>query len=186
MVINEPIILDNVLPQLYANQIEDAIFKPGNFNWYFREDITSADLIDYSEQKTMGFSHVFMDNFNITSHFFDIISSIPQFCFDRAGINYNNYKIINARTFLQIAQPNARLYDNVHIDCLDPHIVCLYYVTDSDAETYMFGKTKESEITSKIKPKKNRAVLFDGLTYHSSSNPHEGKRVVINFDIVSI
>ena len=183
MIINEPIILDNVLPEIYADRIYNTIFTPGNFPYYFVEDITSIDS-SYSEQTTMGFAHVFMNDYNIKSQFFDLISSIPKFSFEKCGINYNDYKIVNARSFLQIPQPNTRQYDNAHIDFLDPHIVCLYYVNDSDAETYIFGKEKDSEITQKIKPKRNRAIVFDGLTYHSSSNPAVGKRVIINFNLL--
>jgi hypothetical protein len=182
--IKQPIVLDNALPQSYAEQIEETIFSPGNFPWYFVEDITSPDP-NYSDQRTMGFSHVYMNNEVVTSDFYGLVSLIPEFCFNSCDLNYSYYKIINARSFLQIPQPNTKEYDNVHIDYLSPHIVCLYYVTDSDADTFIFGKTKKSELSLKVKPKKNRAVVFDGLTYHSSSNPNLDKRVIINFNLIT-
>jgi hypothetical protein len=62
-------------------------------------------------------------------------------------------------------------------------LVILYYVNDSDGDTYFFGKEKDSELVQKITPKKNRAVIFDGSTWHASSLPSKNHRIVINFNL---
>ena len=70
--------------------------------------------------------------------------------------------------------------------------VILYYVNDSDGDTVIYkeryiGTDKPQTLTElkRIEPKRGRVVVFDGLHYHSSSNPRKNSyRCVINFDIV--
>lgn len=64
----------------------------------------------------------------------------------------------------------------------------LYYVNDSDGDTFIFNeKIKNGVIPSvltlnkRITPKKNRLVVFDSSRYHASSNPRFSReRIVIN------
>lgn len=69
-----------------------------------------------------------------------------------------------------------------HIDIVDtPHFVLLYYLNDSDGDTFFFEKNR---IVKRIKPKKNRLIYFDGSILHASSSPKKNnKRLVINLDI---
>ena len=82
-----------------------------------------------------------------------------------------------------------------HVDLYYPHIVLLYYVNHSDGDTVIYKErhpgTGNSQFPQtlteikRIKPKRGRVVIFDGLYYHSSSNPRKNSyRCVINFDIV--
>lgn len=50
-----------------------------------------------------------------------------------------------------------------------PHMVCLYYVNDSDGPTYFY--TQEGKISHRIEPKKGSAVIFNGNIIHAGSNP---------------
>ena len=76
-----------------------------------------------------------------------------------------------------------------HIDMNIPHMVLLYYVNDSDGNTIIFNeKYCYEEITTLtvdkvITPKAGSAIIFDGLTYHSSSSPKNTKeRIVLNIN----
>ena len=82
-----------------------------------------------------------------------------------------------------------------HVDLYYPHTVILYYVNDSDGDTVIYkerytgtGKPQFPQTLTELKriePKRGRVVVFDGLHYHSSSNPRKNSyRCVINFDIV--
>lgn len=50
-----------------------------------------------------------------------------------------------------------------------PHMVCLYYLNDSDGPTFFY--TQEGKISHRIDPKKGSAIVFDGSILHAGSNP---------------
>jgi hypothetical protein len=86
---------------------------------------------------------------------------------------------------------------NPHVDFYFPHYTLLYYVNDSDGDTFIFNEKVNMYDSSKIKeypeeftllkrvsPKMGRAVLFNGLHYHSSSTPTKtDERTAININL---
>ena len=74
--------------------------------------------------------------------------------------------------------------NNLHIDQKEKHQTILYYLNNSDGDTYFYKKNKKT-IEKKITPEKNKAVLFDGLTYHASSKPIKNMyRLVLNINLI--
>ena len=70
-----------------------------------------------------------------------------------------------------------------HIDMKEKHKVILFYLNDSDGDTYFYDK--DHNIIDSVTPKENRAVLFDGSILHSSSKPVEfAKRIVLNINLM--
>lgn len=62
-----------------------------------------------------------------------------------------------------------------------PHLVCLYYINDSDGPTYFFDKNMN--IIQEVHPKQGRVILFDGSQLHAASNPKTNPlRMVININ----
>ena len=82
-----------------------------------------------------------------------------------------------------------------HVDMYRPHYTLLYYVNDSDGDTILWNEkvTKDSEeypdrftIMGRVSPEKGRAVLFNGLHYHSSSIPKRAtERIAININLLT-
>lgn len=179
MMIN-PIILDDLLPKSYANEIENILLKPF-FPWYFVEDVTyDTQLYNLKEEeKSQAFSHSFLLH-DITSNYFDLVKIIPHIALQKINTEIN-FSYLRARTFLQLPVTNPKP-NGIHTDDDAPHIVCLYYVNDSDGDTLLFDNKKQNIIKS-ISPKKNRVVIFDGSIPHCSSEPSKNKRCVINFNI---
>lgn len=170
-----PIILDDVLPKQYADKIEDTLFS-NTFPWMFSEDIT----YNSPSQKTPAFSHLFYDTeHGMISPYQYLIEPIYFTALEKA--QYGKMRCIQARSFFQLPLLNRREYNNRHVDNKMPHVVVLYYVNDTDGDTFFFNK---DEITHRVAPKKNRAVVFDGSIHHSSSTPTITKRAVINFNLV--
>ena len=89
-------------------------------------------------------------------------------------------QIDRIRVFTHLPSPNPGK-DAIHTDSNDPHLVCLYYVNDSDGDTILFENDGETEI-KKIAPKKNKIVFFDGSIKHCSSRPSKSTRSIINFN----
>jgi hypothetical protein len=76
-----------------------------------------------------------------------------------------------------------------HVDMTNPHMVLLYYVNDSDGDTvifdqkYCYGDNPILTVNRTVSPKDGAAILFDGLTYHSSASPqHTKERIVLNIN----
>lgn len=80
-----------------------------------------------------------------------------------------------------------------HVDSFQKHKTLLYYVDDSDADTWFFkerfnpdrAEPTDFHAVASITPKRGDAVLFDGWVYHASSYPiKDFKRLTININFV--
>jgi hypothetical protein len=118
------------------------------------------------------------------------------------GISINGLKRIR---FGLLTGTDNKVVNTPHVDFYEPHITGLFYFNNSDGETVFYKKNHDlsmdptsvpqwvttwehnlDEIETKIECKENRLVLFDGLTYHSSTRPTDvSKRVVMNFNIIT-
>lgn len=179
--ISDVIIIDDLLPKGFADEIEYCLLRT-DFPWYFIEDVTwsygdkLADLPE--EKKSPALTHTLYHE-NQISGYFNLIRVIPHTALKKLDIE-TEVNFTQARSFLQLPLLNQQK-NNVHIDSTVPHTVCLYYVCDSDGDTILFDKYTK-EVIQSVTPKKNRAVLFNGLIPHCSSVPSKSKRCVINFN----
>jgi hypothetical protein len=174
-------VVDNFLPKQVADEIYTMLFS-GDFPWFFKEDVTYDSYDETRTKNSPGFSHVFFNLQNGPSSFYFYVNTLPFI----GKVQLPPSQIIKARTFLQLATntPQKDAHNNKHIDTKEPHIVLLYYVCDSDGDTFLMSKDETSDIvTKRISPKKNRALIFDGSMYHASSKPEHTNRCVINFDL---
>tara|TARA_B100001250_G_C19684468_1_gene737376 strand:+ start:491 stop:811 length:321 start_codon:yes stop_codon:yes gene_type:complete len=95
---------------------------------------------------------------------------------------------------LQKVLPEKEIFYNPpHFDPIPPDlsstnqkmIIFLYYVNESDGDTFFFKDYLDVNIEKRISPKKGRVVLFDGEHCHASSPPQQTKsRCVINANIL--
>ena len=89
------------------------------------------------------------------------------------------------RVFIKSDMPDDK-YNTPHIDVPDANFKSLlYYVNDSDGDTFVFNETfhdrKDLTIRKRVSPKKGRAVVIDSNTWHASSNPrNHANRIVLN------
>ncbi len=181
-------VIDDLVPESYSGRLVNACMS---MPWYLLENISGYDkslgdgTITSSFQ--FGFSHQAMDA-NGTSGEFEKFLPLIYVMEEKTNIKVNElYRVrIALNTFTGVETQH-----NAHVDMEDPHKVLLYYVNDSDGDTIMYqemfeeGKPKPSIFTVKqrIAPKRNRAVVFDGLRYHSSSKPTKNPfRFIVNVD----
>jgi hypothetical protein len=173
------IVIDDVLPESYADSIEGTLFSP-TFPWFYTDDITyEIGSREELQSMTFGFFHLLFSEGRQHSNFFSYFEPIVHIALDKT-IKLKNPYVLQARSFMQFPIKNKKEYNNKHIDTRTPHFVVLYYVNDSDGDTFLFEGT---DIRQRISPKKNRVVIFDGSIYHASSNPDTNKRAVINFNV---
>ena len=176
-----PIIIDNALPQSLADEFE-LMLASSAFPWYFVADVTFAK--DKVGTSVPAFQHSYYNpDEGSTSAFFNPIAVIPNIVLDKIGYT-NRPHVIRCKSFLQLPliRNDDYTHNSTHLDLPIPHVVCLYYVNDTDGDTYIYD-TNNEKLIERITPRKNRAVVFDGLCYHASSLPTKDKRIIINFDL---
>ena len=195
-------VYDNFLPDNFADDIEN-LHTRYNFDWYrapntgvFPEE---GDWKKFEDSgitfwKKNGIIQGFMDNRTLES---------PQFChvfYDKIKGSMSDYTS-EVENILKYVYTNPRkvsvdrIKSNLNVNLtgykeenyLLPHTdssedtakSLLYYVNDSDGDTYFFDRNMN--IVDTVSPKKNRAILFSSNILHAGSNPiRSNKRMVIN------
>jgi len=201
--LNKVYVIDDVISKSYQDMVENELLGQ-HTPWFYKKDI-SYNVADarYTEKtnnaKTPTLGHLF---FNIdgsgvvTPGLHCMTLPIALQTFDKAGVEYG--QLIKSRSFMHFPLADAlrREHDTPHIDYDVPHLVCLYYVNDSDSDTFIFDKTLadhhpdnsfegiEFNTVQRISPKKGRAIIFDGTIYHASSIPTKDVRCVVNFNFM--
>lgn len=189
-------IFDNILSLEHQNVIEQLLLSQ-QFSWYFSENTSKLDdnfeyhhYLNKNVKEYFQFTHVFfncdLENLSSTknSNHADIILNILDIFKVKNDLNY--IKILRVKANLQTYNKNSseNNYTAPHHDFHNlKHYVLLYYVNDSDGDTFLFDE--KLNIIERITPKKGRFLLFDGDVLHASSTPiNTDKRVIINFNLL--
>ena len=186
-------VIDNIISKEEQEQIKSLLLdKP--FPWYYLNDVSKRDN---THQKRPGLSHFFiLEKNKINSDNFKDVELIIDNTSKKLKIKVKD--ILQVRSFLQLPLNKNFLgkgIDTPHIDSLEPHIVFLYYVCDSDGDTiiYDYKTEKEGDVPffedvkekKRITPKQGRVVVFDGLYWHTAEQPKKDVRCILNFNISS-
>jgi hypothetical protein len=194
--IDDIIVIDDFLPKPTQDKLEE-LFTSTKLSWIFFKDIA----LPLSEIKRLGIKqltpgiacYIKQDNPRfVNDSLLNEVKVIPNEACKKIGKECK--EIYNARSFMHfpLASELRKEYDNPHIDIGYEHLVCLYYVNDTDGDTFIFNRTKNDgpivkdakpEILKRVSPKKGRVVLFNGNRYHSSSGPSKDTRCIINFNV---
>jgi len=90
---------------------------------------------------------------------------------------------MKANLLLNSAQDLEEYHNVPHVDTTSEHLVFLYYVNDSDGDTYIWDRYGE-ELLTRVSPERGRILVFDGFHYHASSPPSKSEaRIVINSNV---
>lgn len=165
-------VIDDVLPRFLFDRLEQKIFSKHLF--LFNQSMDGSET-EYA------FSCLVSNEAGVLNpEVFEDCLNILQFSCDKAGVIPNG--VIRTRFFLQtpfVFDPET----TVHVDYETEHMVCLFYLTDADtpkAETTIYNT--DLSVLGKVSPKKNRAVIFDGMLPHSAGHPREAHRLVCNIN----
>ena len=185
---NNIFVFDDIISKDYQNQIKEKLFN--NAGWRFVADVTNPK----NTQQRPGFSHYFVsDEKEVSKLHSDLLPLIKASC---EKINYKYSRVLQGRSFLQLPlNLKDKTIDTPHIDVAEfKHLVILYYVVDSDGETVIyenqydskgdiprFGTLKEKQ---RVMPKQGRVVLFDGYYWHTSCQPENNVRCIINYNVI--
>jgi hypothetical protein len=188
-------VVDNFIPKAYQEEIKKMVLG-SKFPWFFSNEISTSDHNSLTDSAPCHY-HIFRSPSQIgPSPGYNFISPMAMLAADHIGIEFND--ILVAKSFLQFPLADkftSRKIDPLHIDMPIDHLICLYYVVDSDGDTIITSYRSDErelspehytkdDILKKITPKQGRAVLFDGRLYHTAEQPKNHVRCIINLNIV--
>ena len=180
---NNIIVIDDVISKGYQTFIQKM-----NFSWNFLAQTTH--VYEGSTDRATGFSCDILkredkdddDECDITPF---VSGLIPLLCeaVGKVDKDLDILQIFRIRGGMFIKNQNDIPHQS-HIDRNDFHYTMLYYVNDSDGPTKFYDH-KDGEVVKMVDPKKGRAVLFTGDTYHASSSPrNHSNRIVLNYNFL--
>lgn len=191
--------IENIIPKDYQDHLA-RLMSSFDFPWYYNPSLVSGDSVFQEQENNIsGFNHFFYEEGKSTSPFFDLIYPLVLSITSKADARFNI--LMRMRANLTFPNKSSTLLHHMpHIDSFSPHWNAIYYVNDSDGDTFIFNETndnyssgdddieriKNSEFTIKHRctPKKGKILVFTGKYYHSSSFCKESKhRCVINMNL---
>jgi len=199
-------VIENVLPQRYWAEIMGLVTHK-EFPWNFFEDLTfrTADTAVFKQNpeimNSCGFSHLFFDE-GRQSPYWQFIKPLMFSIAEKTKFRneLRSVQPFRVKANLQ-TQVNSSTVDNYNMPHIDPaHIkngktnwIFLYYVSDSDGDTFLFNETttdgfppEKFTLKKRVPHKANSALVFKDNMYHASSNPvKDRKRININFNLLN-
>ena len=187
--------IERFLPESYANILEDLVCKSGEFLWQYNastNDLKAPEIMnkDARSYDADQFVHALFQQGERRSEFFDIVFPMFYFMEDKTGVALAAVERMKANLLVQKPHEDGT-YNTPHVDIVEPgHKSLLYYVKDSDGDTFLFNETQQDTARAKkpltirrrVSPRKGTAVLFNSNIWHASSHPRENAtRVVLNF-----
>ena len=178
------VIIDDVISKGYQNLIE-RIFTTSSTShipWNFIENITDDNRNEKPDISGFAFN-IFHSDIKLKTEYADLLIPLLYEAVDKCKKGKEIKKLLRIRAGMFIRNQTDKPHES-HVDYDNFHYTMLYYVNDSDGPTNIFDYKGENVI-QEIEPKKGRAVLMTGDTYHSSSCPRNHiNRIVINYNFV--
>lgn len=176
----EPKIQDNLLPDLIHKNIQEDVLEQKfhvltNLSGVPEDrDISIPNLEIAKSQVGLGTliydgAEGIVDNLR-----FPVYSQLIDFAQEAFEVKLKKLFRIRVGINLNVGTSGIHM---PHTDWKFPHYTLLYYINDADGDTVFYnefyGGNDWAQYTeqSRNTPKGNTGVLFNGLQYHSSSNP---------------
>ena len=170
-------IIENAIPDGLLN-VTKLYIEESNVPWYFLPNSASDkcnDYLNYSFQHTP-----FVAGKILIQTYYDVTNSVANML--KSKFDLNDYYVDRLRWGMTTSI-GKKFVNQAHIDTEIPHKTILFYIHDSDGETFFYNN--KQEVIKKVMPKTNRAILFDGSVFHASSKPVKiPKRIVLNINLI--
>lgn len=186
-----PLIVNNLIPKGYQNQLEEDIIQV-NFPWMYIEDVTYNGYGNNS-----GLVHSVYDFGRSPSDYLSFIKPLVYSL--EEVVDKKIEKLLRIRIGFLTPRADFNFKHNTpHVDFLYPHYTACYYINDSDGDTIMFDQTISDmglDINSQVLlnysatttftesarcgPQKGTAFIMDGRHFHASTSPKINKRRLV-------
>jgi|TARA_B110000090_G_C13144009_1_gene354975 hypothetical protein len=185
------LVIDDFLPEQQFKTMQSSLLG-NDFPWYFLPTVSRppGSYIPLGSTETFGWFHNFYSKEdNINSPTIEILKPLLD------GIQqHDNADFIRIRASLKthLKGFTENDYNLPHVDYNFPHMSVIYYLNKSDGDTWMFNEVFKSfpepdefTVNDRITPKPNRLLVFNGLNYHTASNPiNSNTRFIININYI--
>ena len=207
-----PIILDDILPlelsESFKKQVyETAYFRLGDL--YTGTSGISNDFIKENNLKNLYEQFQFSENFvhsptnEVDFRYYHLYTLPLTIAYLRLNLVFDLDCLYRCKLNFQTRAPEMYKgkYNWPHVDIDDmpedvgdDYLTALYYVNDSDGDTYFFNETNvrfkdidkinSLTIRNQVSPKQGRIVLFSIKDLHAGANPIKNDfRMVINYNL---
>jgi hypothetical protein len=195
------IVIDDALSPTLFNIVSTHLMSQ-ELKWHLMTGTAYSEEKNNNGDTIYSFGSVLFDDEKpqYTAKIADVVNSAFIAALESNGMTLSS--IIRTRAGLIPAKPYPES-QGAHVDFTIPHLTALIYINETDGDTiiykdkYPYGSnnTLTSEeywngiktpiVETRVSPKPNRMVIFDGLQYHQSSSPSKGIRVAININYMS-
>jgi hypothetical protein len=171
---DEVIIIDDAISPQFQDVLE-AKLTGGDCGWYFSKDVAFPDeqIEKFGLASRFAFSKTYLDPVKgIRNEMFDTI--LPLLFEACHKVNFHLDQAIFSRSFFTMPVPGdgPNSHDHIHVDTIEPHMVCLYYVNDSDGDTILFDHTLDEFLQD--------PTIADEISNIDYSRPHGGPLEIID------
>ena len=189
----------DAIPRSYQDQVE-AETTSSSMAWFFHEE--SARSVAMFKTAFSGFSHLayhLKDANPVMSPLSSILLPILFMFCEKANIKFNTLLRMRLGLFPRTMIEGV-VHHNPHVDFYEPHHTAVYYVNDSDGDTFVFNETFDDlnlqqsakhadanlfTIAGRVSPKKGKMMCFDGKHYHASMHPVQAtSRIAVTFNFI--
>lgn len=189
-------IIEDFIPRFYQQSILDSLTKT-EISWTYVDNISGVKNklsvpypLNVCEEQN-GFAHTFLGPSGVSDD--SMLSLFHPMKYAIEEKIKKNIVVTRVRAGMFFSNGYSGIHFP-HVDYYSPHKTMLYYVNDSDGDTILFNekfdennKNPSLSIMQSVSPKMGRAIIFDGLRYHSSSVPEKAKkRLTININFSEV
>ena len=170
----ESLFLGNNFPYFYVNEMSTPLNETDAAN--------GGVMLDANTVQAPQFFHMFVNDGVVNSQAYSDIAPITHKLLDLVEEDYSVYRCKVNMNLIDTRFEGK--YHTPHIDNgFDDQITAIYYVNDSDGDTFFFDV--KGNITKRVTPKKGTLVMWKGKVFHAKASPVKSlSRAVININLL--
>lgn len=190
--IMKPIIIDDAVPNLLFDRFQHEMMS-FNVEWHYMQSTSYKGETNNNDE---SFTHTALFDGQKTSDLLYLYESVLLAGLSKAEVDVRSLIRLRCGMFMKTEK---NIIHPPHVDYDFQHTTAILYINESDGDTILYKEKYDNSVNLdardyyqmkldykvtedvRISPKPNRMVIFDGLTYHSSSSPvNVNRRIVMN------
>jgi len=187
-------LIENILTDNVKDTLKEILLRD-NFEWFYNSSTTiiipgnKSAIEDSNTKDSIQFTHKLFTDGVFESEYVEYVMKIMKALKEKEGIVCTTLHRAKCNLVPQDISYGIDEHHPPHIDSKDVNdntYTLVYYVNDSDGDTFVFNEKYGDEFTDltiahRQTPTEGSALLFKSTNYHASSSPINTKsRVVIN------